>query len=150
VQTEPHPRRDRRGRRHTLRVLHVPLACCALEYLAATERGLLAAFAEALTDDPAQADVLVVSGTVTHASAPTVRALYDAMAATGRRRYVVAVGACTISGGPYWDSYAALPGIGALVPVDVVVPGCPPPPEAIAAALAGLAGPADPAGEQTP
>ncbi len=121
-----------------LRILHVSLACCALEVLAADDTGVLAEVGE-LVEDPASADVLVVSGTLTHASAGVVRTAYQAMLDAGRAPRVVAFGVCTISGGPYWDSYAALPGIGSLVPVDVVVPGCPPPPGAIVAALSGLA-----------
>jgi len=142
-QTQLRAVRDRHGGRHVVRILHVPLACCALEYLAAVDTGLLRELpVEPLAQDPASADILLVSGTVTRANAPTVRALYDAMGASGRPRHVVAFGACAISGGPYWDSYAVLPGAASVLPVDLVVPGCPPPPEGIAEALAGLLDPA--------
>ncbi len=116
-----------------LHLYDLGLACCAVEVMAALTRltGLRAA------DVPADADVLVVSGTITSALAPAVRAAYDALR---EPRRVLAFGACAISGGPYWDSYAVVPGAGSLVPVDVVVPGCPPRPEALLAGLDLLLG----------
>jgi NADH-quinone oxidoreductase subunit B len=80
--------------------------------------------------DPRQADLLIVCGMVSYKSAPHLRALYDAMLPP---RYVLAVGACASSGGPYAPefSYSVVPGVDRLVPVDVYVPGCPPRPEAI-------------------
>jgi NADH-quinone oxidoreductase subunit B len=80
--------------------------------------------------------VLVVAGTVTKANAELVR---EAFVALPQPRAVVAFGACTISGGPYWDSYAVLPGIGDLVPVDIFVSGCPPQAGDLVAALAEVA-----------
>jgi NADH-quinone oxidoreductase subunit B len=80
--------------------------------------------------------VLVVAGTCTDALAPAVRAAYDALP-DGTR--VVSFGACACSGGPYWDSYSVVPGVGDLVPVDLFVPGCPPRPEALVAAVLDLA-----------
>lgn len=79
--------------------------------------------------------MLVVAGTVTHANADLVRRTFDSLP---EPRAVVAFGVCTISGGPYWDSYSVLPGISELVPIDVMVPGCPPQPEDVVAALASL------------
>jgi len=80
--------------------------------------------------------VVVVSGTVTDRLAPAVAAIADACAARGAGApAVVSFGACASSGGPYWDSYAVTKGVDQLVAVDVFVPGCPPPPEALAAAL---------------
>lgn len=125
------------GQGYRLWVMDVGLACCALECVAAT----LARPARDLTDGvPAgagasYAEVLVVSGTVTTRSAPAVRALYQQMPPSRR---VVAFGACAISGGPYWDSYAVVPGADQVVPVDVYVPGCPPRPEQLLDALAAL------------
>ena len=129
------------GRRYALWVFDVGLACCAVEFLAASagvgtagaEVGRLGALPT--TSDPVDADVLVVSGTVTAKAAPAVRALYDRL--PGEKR-VVSFGACANSGGPYWDSYCVTPGVGTLLPVDVWVPGCPPRPEALLSALRGL------------
>lgn len=80
------------------------------------------------------ADLLVVAGTLSHRQIPLVRAIYDRMLAP---RWVVAWGACAISGGPY-DNYATVPGLCRILPVDVVVSGCPPAPEALREALALL------------
>lgn len=76
--------------------------------------------------------ILVIAGTVTHALAPTVKHAYEQLA---EPKVVIAFGVCAISGGPYWDSYSVLNGAGHLFPVDLMVPGCPPAPEDLAAAL---------------
>jgi NADH-quinone oxidoreductase subunit B len=126
------------GPRRTLRVLDLPLACCAVEYVAAaTEHraGFQQLHAEPFAEAPDVADVLVVSGTVTDAMAPAVRAAYEAMR---EPRYVISFGACSNTGGPYWDSYSVLKGVDQIVPVDVYVPGCPPRPEALLDGLAQL------------
>jgi NADH-quinone oxidoreductase subunit B len=130
------------GRRYAVWVFDVGLACCAVEFLAATsgvggrdaEVGRLGAVPTAL--EPADADVLLVSGTLTARLTPAVRALYDRLPAGAK---VVAFGACASSGGPYWDSYCVTPGAAEIVPVDVYVPGCPPRPEALLEALRSLA-----------
>ena len=119
------------GRAYRLNVLNVGLACCAVE-------ALVAAVADGggdlvLTEEPV--DVVVVSGTVTDKLAPLVRRLYDDLPGPVK---VVAYGACASSGGPYWDSYCVTRGAHLVVPVDVWVPGCPPRPEALLAALATL------------
>ena len=119
----------------TLHVLEIGLACCSLEVEAATLS------AAALPGElPRGARVaVIVSGTVTDRLAPAVAALVDACTSlAGRPPAVVALGVCASSGGPYWDSYAVTKGVDALVPVDVYVPGCPPPPEALHAVLADL------------
>jgi NADH-quinone oxidoreductase subunit B len=119
------------------------LACCAVEAAAAAagnphllvpERG----------DEPAPSlDVLLVTGTVTDVLAPLVRRRYDEIAATATGPvYVVSVGACADSGGPYWDSYAVTKGVDQVLPVAMWVPGCPPRPEALLAALEHLLVPA--------
>lgn len=104
-------------------VHYLNLACCGVE------AGSRAAHRAALdlADIPGP-NVVVVAGTVTRAAADLVA---DRISAVPAPRLVVAYGVCTISGGPYWDSYAVVPGIEA----DVVVPGCPPRPEALAAAV---------------
>ena len=104
-------------------VHYLNLACCGVE--AGSEQAR--ATAEALRAVPGP-NVVVVAGTVTQAAADMVTAEIDRVA---QPRLVVAYGVCTIAGGPYWDSYCVVPGI----PADVVVPGCPPRPEALSAAV---------------
>jgi len=130
------------GRRFSLWVFDVGLACCAVEFLAATAGAASAPHGDVArlgavptAADAADADVLLVSGTVTAKLAPAVRALYDRLPGD---KHVIAFGACASSGGPYWDSYCVIPGVGTLLPVDVWVPGCPPRPEALLDALRSL------------
>ncbi len=117
------------GQRYRLQVFNVGLACCAVEYVAASLVGPLP------SAGLADAEVLVISGTVTDKLAPAVRRLYDAMP---EPRYVISMGSCANCGGPYWDSYSVTKGVDQLVPVDVYVPGCPPRPEALLQGLALL------------
>lgn len=122
----------------TLTLLDLGLACCAVEFMAASlTEGAFAALGARLAPELAQADVLVVSGTLTDRIAPAVRRLYDALA---EPRRVISFGACANSGGPYWDSYSVTKGVDQLVPVDLYVPGCPPRPAALLAALEQLSG----------
>ncbi|WP_238993453.1 NADH-quinone oxidoreductase subunit B [Nocardioides caldifontis] len=122
--------------RYRLWVLDVGLACCAVEFVAATldpvldDRGV-----QPYAGAPERADVLVVSGTVTDKLAPAVVSLYERMP---EPRRVISFGSCANSGGPYWDSYCVVKGVDSLVPVDLYVPGCPPRPEALLAALEQL------------
>src|SRR5689334_7487411 len=125
------------GRRYALWVFNVGLACCAVEFVAAsmgrpdvTQLGVMP-----FAPDPRRADVLVISGTVTDAMAPAIKRLYDSLTP---RPYVLSFGACANCGGPYWDSYSVTKGIDQLIPVDVYVPGCPPRPEALLAGLTTL------------
>jgi NADH-quinone oxidoreductase subunit B len=124
----------------SLLVVDVALACCALEFEAAA----LAIPTSATDGRPRLAEhpqvVVVVSGTVTDRLAPAVAAIIQAATAPGNRPRVVSFGACATSGGPYWDSYAVTKGVDQLVEVDIYVPGCPPPPEALHAVLDQLAG----------
>ena len=127
------------------RVHDLALACCALEYAAASVRlktaragdsdAELARGLDLLAPGPEGADVLVVSGTVTDALAPSVLAIWGRMR---RSRHVISFGSCANSGGPYWDSYCVTKGVDQLLPVDVYVPGCPPRPEALLDGLAQL------------
>jgi NADH-quinone oxidoreductase subunit B len=121
----------------SLWVLDVGLACCTLEVAAAAPAP---AVSLPTLDDQAQVAV-IISGTVTDRLAPAVTAIVDGCEQlAGRRPVVISFGACASSGGPYWDSYAVTKGIDQLVPVDAYVPGCPPPPEALAAVLDQFAG----------
>ena len=122
------------ARRSSLWPLTFGLACCAIEMMAVgTARFDISRFgAEVFRPSPRQADVMIVSGTVTIKMAPAVRRLYDQMADP---KYVIAMGTCVIAGGPYQGSYSTVPGIDNFLPVDVYVAGCPPRPDALLHAL---------------
>ncbi len=105
-------------------------ACCAFEFIAANgPRFDMARFGmEILRASPRQADLMITAGTLTWKMAPTVKRIYDQMA---EPKWVIAMGACGISGGIFRSSYSVVPGYNHIVPVDVYVPGCPPRPEAL-------------------
>ena len=105
-------------------------ACCAFELIAAEgPRFDLSRFGmEILRASPRQADLMITAGTLTWKMAPNVRRVYDQMADP---KWVIAMGACGISGGIFRSSYAVVPGYNKIIPVDVYVPGCPPRPEAL-------------------
>lgn len=118
------------GRSNSLWSLTFATSCCGIEFMSVgCARYDFARFGfEVCRNSPRQADLIMVAGTITHKMAPVLRRLYDEMADP---KYVIAVGGCAISGGPFKKSYHVLNGVDKIIPVDVYLPGCPPRPEAI-------------------
>jgi NADH-quinone oxidoreductase subunit B len=125
------------GRRSSIWPLNFGLACCAIEMIATTmARYDMARFgAEVFRPSPRQADLMIVAGTVTKKMAPQVVRLYNQMP---EPKYVISMGACAISGGPFKQGYNVLKGIDRYIPVDIYIPGCPPRPEALIDAFMAL------------
>lgn len=118
----------------------LPLACCAVEISAASDQFLPHTvddlhLREYSADATYDAVVLMIAGTVTKAAAPAIKAIWDELEGP---KYAVAYGVCASSGGPYWDSYAVVPGAGEFLPVSMHIPGCPPPAATLIPALRKL------------
>jgi len=125
------------SRRWSLWPMMFGLACCAIEMICtAASRYDFSRFGmEVMRPSPRQADLMIVSGTVTKKMAPQVVRLYNQMP---EPKYVLAMGACASGGGPFKDGYNVVSGIDKFLPVDVYVPGCPPTPQALLHGLISL------------
>lgn len=113
-------------------------ACCGIEMISTSASSYdIARFgSEVFRATPRQADLIITAGTITHRMAPALVKLYEQMP---EPKYVIAMGACTVTGGMFEnDSYSVVRGVDRLIPVDVYLPGCPPKPEALLDALIKL------------
>jgi NADH-quinone oxidoreductase subunit B len=118
------------GRSNSVWPLTFATSCCGIEFMCVgAARADFARFGwEVTRNSPRQADVVFVAGTIVHKMAPVLKRLYDQMA---EPKYVIAMGGCAISGGPFKDSYHVVNGVNEIIPVDVYIPGCPPRPDAV-------------------
>jgi len=118
------------GRRSSIWPMMFGLACCAIEMICtAASRYDFSRFGmEVMRPSPRQADLMIVSGTVTKKMIPQIVRLYNQMP---EPKYVVAMGACASGGGPFKEGYNVVSGVDKYIPVDVYIPGCPPTPQAL-------------------
>lgn len=124
------------GRSNSLWTLTFGLACCAIEMISThMAHHDLDRFGVVTWPSPRQSDVMIVAGTVVKKMADPIKLLYEQMPDP---KWVIAMGTCATSGGPYYRSYSVVMGVDHLVPVDVYVPGCPPRPEALMDGIAKL------------
>lgn len=126
------------GRSNSVWPLTFATSCCGIEMISSSAASFdIARFgSEVFRATPRQADLMITAGTITHKMAPALVQLYEQMP---EPKYVIAMGACTVTGGMYEnDCYSVVKGVDRLVPVDVYLPGCPPRPEALLDAIIKL------------
>ena len=125
------------GRSNSIWPLTFATSCCGIEFVSlGAARYDMARFGwEVARSSPRQADFIMVAGTIVHRMAPVLRRLYDQLA---EPKYVIACGACAVSGSPFKKSYHVVMGVDKIIPVDVYLPGCPPRPEAMIYAIMQL------------
>jgi NADH-quinone oxidoreductase subunit B len=118
-------------------MLQFGIACCSIEMMHtySVKHDLDRFHAGVPRASPRQADVIIVPGTIVSKFAPRMKRVYDQMA---EPKFVVSMGSCTISGGPFQEGYNVIKGAEEVIPVDIHVPGCPPRPEALVYGVAKL------------